>query len=152
MKDKVVVKRIVIALVVMGALAVFLDLMTKHGSTPRHRIDAPLPAASSPTLALLGGLSVGTSLGPYEIQSISEPVDGAIWVQASTKVMTVTYEIRLAGDSPNPAARAGRYAVYFRTTDAGGDIMTGAVALGHLLERAPKDAPAPLGLTPYPPP
>jgi hypothetical protein len=123
----------------------------------RHR--PPLPPvveepARASTLEALGDLAEGVPLGPYVISGVSEPILGAVLVHASSPAGEVTYEVRLSSDTPLPAARAGRYDVYYRANDGGPNILAGAIALGERLQRVPADGPPIPGLTKYavPPP
>jgi hypothetical protein len=106
-----------------------------------------VPARSSTQETL--GVAEGMPLASYQVSGVSEPTDGAVLVRARSPNGEVTYEVWLASDTPLPAAKGGPYAVYYRSSDAGADVLAGAVALGHILERAPSSPPL-AGLTTYP--
>jgi hypothetical protein len=120
-----------------------------HGAAGKDRL--VFEPAHASTLEALGDLAEGVPIGPYQISGVTEPVEGAVMVHASSpRGGDVTYEVRLASDPPPlPAARGGRFDVYYRMNDAGTDVLNGAIALGHLLERAPANAAPIPGLTKY---
>lgn len=136
----------------VGVLVVALGgiQLSRGGGPPSGTFPPTVPARAS-TLEALGDLAEGRVLGPFQVSGVTEPTEGAILVHASSPTAEVTYEVRLASDTPLPAARGGRYAVFYRDSDGGSDVMAGAAALGALLQRAPRDAAAPPGLTPYVP-
>jgi hypothetical protein len=112
-----------------------------------------LPASAS-TRATLGGLAPGTVLGVFVVDSVSEPVDGAVIVRARSDTVRVAFELRLDSEQPLPPVRSGPYAIYFRgpTTDVPrDDLFAAARALGDILARAPPGTPPLRGLTTYKP-
>jgi hypothetical protein len=101
-------------------------------------------------LGSLGEIAEGAQLGSFRIESVQGPADGAVRVFARSPTDVVTYEIRLASDAPLPPAKAGLYNIYYRSTDAGPEVLAGATALAELLKKAPPNAPPIRGLTKYP--
>jgi hypothetical protein len=144
-------RRAAIGTALVASIAILAVVGVQSGSqrTARARADAALPKAQATTLHALGDLATGMPLGPYRVREVSDPVEGAVLVRASSPSGEVTYEVRLFSDRPLPAARTALYAVYYRGTDGGADVLEGAAALAEALERAPTTAPLP-GLTPYP--
>jgi hypothetical protein len=144
-------RRAAIGTALLASLAILVVVGVQSGSqrTARARADAALPKAQAATLHALGDLAPGMALGPYQVREVSEPVEGAVLVRASSLSGEVTYEVRPFSDRPLPAARTTLYAVYYRGTDGGADVLAGAGALAAVLERASATAPLP-GLAPYP--
>jgi hypothetical protein len=139
-------------LILLGAVVLVVGLglaaLSTGGGPPSGTFPETSPAKPS-TLEALGDIAEGMPLGSFQISAITEPTEGAILVQAVSPTSKVTYEVRVASDAPLPAAKGGRYAVYYRASEGGSEVMAGAVALGRLLERAPSNVPLPPGLTRY---
>jgi hypothetical protein len=133
------------AVLIFAGLVAVLSSMNQ--APHRRPFEGALPARAS-TLEALGGLAEGMPLGPFQISGVTEPTDGAVIVHATSATGEVTYEVRVASDAPLPAARGGRYAVYYQSSEGGADVVAGAVALGHRLEHA--GSPPLDGLTTYP--
>jgi len=131
----------------LGSIAIVLSCL--HAWTRPSAVNPARPARPA-TLEAMGDLAEGVPLGPFQISGVTEPVEGAVLVHAKSAASEVTYEVRLASDAPLPAATAGRYAVYYRATDAGPDVLGGAAALARLLQRAPANVAPLAGLTTYP--
>ena len=138
------------ALVVGAILATLVVVGSGSRRSTRAHADAALPPAQPATLHALGDLVPGMAMGPYRVKDVSDPVDGAVFVHVTSSGAEVTYEVRLLSERPLPAAKTEKYAVYYRGTDGGADVLAGATAVAAALERAPKDTPPLSGLTQYP--
>jgi hypothetical protein len=136
---------LVVCAVALGVVV----LQSGASRSPRAHAGAAAPSARPATLHALGDLAPGMALGPYQVRDVSEPIDGAVLVRATSPTGEIIFEVRLLSDRPLPAAKTGTYAVYYRGTDGGADVLAGAAALATALERAAKSAPLP-GLTQYP--
>jgi hypothetical protein len=124
----------------------------ESGGEEEPRAGGAQPQASRATLAALGGVSPGARVGPFAIDAVTGPLDGAIRVHATSPIGGVTYEIRLWSAAPAPPARAGNVAVFY---DHQGStplelVMAGAEALAGLIPQAFQDAP-PTDLTAHAP-
>jgi|HubBroStandDraft_2_1064218.scaffolds.fasta_scaffold241347_2 hypothetical protein len=144
-------RRAVLGTVLVACAAAVAVVVLQSGASrsPRARAGAAAPPAQPATLHALGDLAPGMALGPYQVRDVSEPIDGAVLVRATSPTGETTFEVRLLSDRPLPAAKTGTYAIYYRGTDGGADVLAGAAALAAALERAPKSAPLP-GLTQCP--
>jgi hypothetical protein len=121
-------------------------------SSPRQR--PPEQDAGRDTRAFLGGLEPGATLGELIVDSMTEPVDGAVIVRArSPSGARATLEVRLSSATPPPPAESGRYAIYYRNPEDAVSreaLVEAARALAARMDEAEPGVRSPPGLTPYP--
>lgn len=121
---------------------------------PASQSPAPEPQAGRDTRALLGGMNRGAALGQFVVDSVTEPIHGAILVRAhSPSGAHATFEVHLLSATPSPPAQSGQYAVYYRNPERGvspASLVEAAQALATHMGRAAPGLRSPPGLTRHP--
>ena len=147
-----------IAALALGAGAAIRSLLsTAPPAPPGADRDAgrPAPRPAGPAeRALIAPLAEGSALGDYEVREIQAVgPEGAMQVVCAKGRAVVRLSVALAtDDGPEPAALAGRYAIFYSLRGASpeeGEQL--ARALAEILSKNDA-APVPSGMAPFAPP